>query len=102
MNNPDVEVAVARLNMQTIAFHRLVQILSYLAPVRRKVVGEKGSIVLTPFKWSLADLGVDLYEGPQGPPPQDTELSSSAQKSSRDKGHLAPIFIRNSDGKGFT
>ncbi|MGA3133668.1 MAG: restriction endonuclease [Terracidiphilus sp.] len=59
------------------------------------------NVALQLNEWSLADLGLDLYDGPQGPPPQDTELSSTAQQSFREKGPLAPIFIRNSDGKGF-
>jgi hypothetical protein len=59
------------------------------------------NVVLDLSEWSLADLGFDLYERSQGPPPQDTELSSSAQQSLREKGHLAPILIRNSDGKRF-
>lgn len=59
------------------------------------------NVVLDQSEWSLADLGFDLYEGSQGPPPQDTELSSGAQQSLREKGHLAPILIRNSDGKRF-
>jgi hypothetical protein len=59
------------------------------------------SVVLDLNEWSLADLSIDIYEGPQGPPSQDTELSSGAQQSVREKGPLAPIFIRNSDGKRF-
>jgi hypothetical protein len=59
------------------------------------------NVVLDLSEWSLADLAFDLYEGSQGPPPQNTELSSSAQQLLREKGHLAPILIRNSDGKRF-
>lgn len=59
------------------------------------------NVVLELNEWSLADLGLDLYDGPQGPTPQDTELTSTAQQSFREKGPLAPILIRNSDGKGF-
>jgi hypothetical protein len=59
------------------------------------------NVALDLSEWSLADLGLDLYDGPAGPPPQDTELSSTAQQSFREKGHLAPILMRNSDGKGF-
>lgn len=59
------------------------------------------NVVLELNEWSLNDLGLDLYDGPQGSPPQDTELSSTAQRLFREKGPLAPILIRNSDGKGF-
>jgi hypothetical protein len=59
------------------------------------------NVVLDLSEWSVADLAFDLYDGPKGPPPPDTTLSSDAQQSLRDKGHLAPILIRNSDGKRF-
>jgi hypothetical protein len=59
------------------------------------------NVVLDLNEWSLADLSFDLYEGVQGPPPQDTELSPGAQQSLREKGPLAPILIRNSDGRRF-
>jgi hypothetical protein len=57
------------------------------------------NVVLDLSEWSVADLAFDLYDGPKGPPPPNTTLSSGAQQSLRDKGHLAPILIRNSDGK---
>jgi len=58
------------------------------------------NVVLDVSEWSLANLGLDLYEGPQGaPPPQDTELTPSTRESFREKGHLAPILIRNLDGR---
>ncbi|MFZ3213579.1 MAG: hypothetical protein WA188_18900 [Terriglobales bacterium] len=56
------------------------------------------NVVLDVSEWSLANLGLDLYDGPQGAPPQDTELTPSTQQSFREKGPLAPILIRNSDG----
>jgi hypothetical protein len=59
------------------------------------------NVVVDLSEWSLAELGFDLYEGVQGPPPQDAELCPTAQQSFREKGPLAPIIIRNSDGKRF-
>jgi hypothetical protein len=59
------------------------------------------NVVLDLKEWSLADLGFDLYEGAQGQPPPDTVLSPDAQQSFREKGPLAPILIRNTDGKRF-
>jgi hypothetical protein len=59
------------------------------------------NVVLNLNEWSLADLSFDVYDGPQGPPPQDTELSLWAQQSLREQGPLAPIIIRNSDAKRF-
>jgi hypothetical protein len=59
------------------------------------------NVVLNLSEWSLAALSFDVYDGPQGPPPQDTELSSWAQQSLQEKGPLAPIIIRNSDGRRY-
>jgi hypothetical protein len=59
------------------------------------------NVALDVREWSLANLGLDLYEGPQGAPPPGTELTSAAQQSFREKGPHATILIRNSDGKGF-
>jgi len=59
------------------------------------------NVVLDLSEWSVANLAFDLYDGPKGPPPPDTTISSSVQQSLREKGHLAPILIRNSDGKRF-
>ena len=56
MNNPDVEVAVGCLNIQTIAFQRLVQIPSYPISVSREVGREKGAITLTPFDENVLDV----------------------------------------------
>ncbi len=58
-------------------------------------------VLLDLSEWSLAGLSLDLYDGPQGPPPQDIELSPKEQQSLREKGALAPIFIRNSDGRRY-
>jgi len=57
------------------------------------------NVVLNLNEWSLANLGFDLYEGPQGPPPQDTELAPNAQRLLRELGAHAPIIVRNLDGK---
>jgi hypothetical protein len=59
------------------------------------------NVVLDLSEWSLVNLSFDLYDGPQGPPPQNTALSSSAQQSLQEKGPLAAIIVRNSDGKRF-
>jgi hypothetical protein len=47
-------------------------------------------------EWALAELVLELYDAPN-----DTGLLSSVQKSFREHGPLAPIFIRNMDGKRF-
>jgi hypothetical protein len=59
------------------------------------------NVVLQLNEWTLADLALDLYDGPKGPPPPDTELSPSAQQLFRENGPLAPILVRNSDGRSF-
>src|SRR6185437_3602487 len=50
---------------------------------------------------SLADFGIGIYDGPNGPPSQKTELTAEAQKSFREQQIRAPILIRNSDGNRY-
>jgi hypothetical protein len=53
-------------------------------------------VVLDVREWSLAELALEVYDAPE-----DAELIPALQKSFRESGHLAPIFIRNLDGKRF-
>jgi hypothetical protein len=47
-------------------------------------------------EWELAELALELYDAPD-----DAEFVPAFQQSFRQQGPLAPIFIRNSDGKRF-
>lgn len=47
-------------------------------------------------EWALAALALELYDAPD-----DAELVPALQQSFRQQGPLAPIFVRNSDGKRF-
>ena len=53
-------------------------------------------VVLDVREWSLSELALELYDAPE-----DAELILALQESFRERGHLAPIFIRNLDGKRF-
>jgi hypothetical protein len=48
-------------------------------------------------KWALAALALELYDAPD-----DAELVPALQQSFRQQGPLAPIFVRNSDGRRFS
>ncbi|SRR6266849_288983 len=53
-------------------------------------------VVLDASEWSLAELALELFDAPP-----NAELSPASQESFREKGHLAPIFIRNLDNKRY-
>jgi len=53
-------------------------------------------VVLDVREWSLSELALELYDAPE-----DAELVPASQESFRERGHLAPIFIRRVDGKRF-
>jgi hypothetical protein len=53
-------------------------------------------VALDVREWSLSELALELYDAPD-----DAELVPALQESVHEKGHLAPIFIRNLDGKRF-
>jgi hypothetical protein len=54
------------------------------------------NVVVDSSGWSLVGLAFSLYDFPD-----DAELIEAAQTLLRDKGPLAPILIRNSDGRRF-
>jgi hypothetical protein len=53
-------------------------------------------VALEVREWSLAELAIELYDSPQS-----AELASASQELFREKGHLAPIFIRKLDEKRY-
>jgi len=53
-------------------------------------------VVMKVNEWSLAELGLELYDAPE-----DAELAPSEHELFVKEGARAPILIRNSDGKRF-
>lgn len=54
------------------------------------------NVQLDVSEWELAEIALELHDAPD-----DAEFVPAFQQSFRQQGPLAPIFIRNSDGKRF-